>query len=154
MTFRSDPFHLVERKTYNRYISSWKPFLITATILWLTRFGFFLLNFTVSSIKQRLFSIKKNVLHFTLIVINSKIAKFGPKMQKNYNCKNNTSKMVYTENIESHIYMKHETVPPPHPHIPPPKNIDVLHDCSVPPFLPQKLVWEKNLGVQKDTTTV
>lgn len=43
---------------------------------------------------------------------------------------------------------------PPPPHIPPPKNIGMLHDCSVPPFPPQKLVWEKNLGVQKDTTTV
>lgn len=45
----------------------------------------------------------KNVLHFTLIVINSKIAKFGPKMRKITTAKITTVKQ-YTLGTLSHIY--------------------------------------------------
>lgn len=45
----------------------------------------------------------KNVLHFTLRVIHSKIAKFGPKMRKITTAKITTVKR-YTLRTSSHIY--------------------------------------------------
>lgn len=45
----------------------------------------------------------KNVLHFTLIVINSKIEKFGPKMRKITTAKITPVKW-YTQRTLSHIY--------------------------------------------------